>query len=90
MQQIKKAGKLPIIFADKDSWTIHQGWDAIDMSSRGSQDDFFQNVLNGDAFLYEDSIALDSTRKFLEIKMCIRDRKKTMDTQGFWQRKCVH
>ena len=33
------------------------------MSSRGSQDDFFQNVLNGDAFLYEDSIALDSTRK---------------------------
>ena len=25
MQQIKKAGKLPIIFADKDSWTIHQG-----------------------------------------------------------------
>ena len=68
MEQIKKAGKLPIIFADKDSWTIHQGWDAIDMSSRGSQDDLFQKVLNGDAFLYEDPIALDSTRKFLEIR----------------------
>ena len=78
MQQIKKAGKLPIIFADKDSWTIHQGWDAIDMSSRGSQDDFFQNVLNGDAFLYEDSIALDSTRKFLEIRKY--GQKQTVNT----------
>ena len=52
MQQIKKSGKLPIVFADKDSWTIHQEWDAIDMSSRGSQDDLFQKVLNGDNWAY--------------------------------------
>ena len=78
MERIKKAGKLPIVFADKDSWTIHQGWDAIDMSSRGSQDDLFQNVLNGDAFLYEDSIALDSTRKFLEIRKY--GQKQTVNT----------
>ena len=78
MEQIKKAGKLPIIFADKDSWTIHQGWDAIDMSSRGSQDDLFQKVLNGDAFLYEDPIALDSTRKFLEIRKY--GQKQTVNT----------
>ena len=69
MQQIKKARKLPIVFADKDSWTIHQGWDAIDMSSRGSQDNLFQNVLNGTTVLYEDPIALDSTRKFIEIRL---------------------
>lgn len=78
MQQIKKAGKLPIVFADKDSWTIHQGWDAIDMSSRGSQDDLFQKVLNGDTFLYEDPIALDSTRKFLEIRKY--SQKQTINT----------
>ena len=78
MEQIKKAGKLPIIFADKDSWTIHQGWDAIDMSSRGSQDDLFQKVFNGDAFLYEDPIALDSTRKFLEIRKY--GQKQTVNT----------
>ena len=48
------------------------------MSSRGSQDDFFQNVLNGDAFLYEDSIALDSTRKFLEIRKY--GQKQTVNT----------
>ena len=78
MQQIKKSGKLPIVFADKDSWTIHQGWDAIDMSSRGSQDDLFQKVLNGDTFLYEDPIALDSTRKFLEIRKY--SQKQTINT----------
>ena len=78
MEQIKKAGKLPIIFADKDSWTIHQGWDAIDMSSRGSQDNLFQNVLNGTTVLYEDPIALDSTRKFLEIRQY--GQKQTINT----------
>ena len=78
MQQIKKSGKLPIVFADKDSWTIHQEWDAIDMSSRGSQDDLFQKVLNGDTFLYEDPIALDSTRKFLEIRKY--SQKQTINT----------
>lgn len=78
MQQIKKAGKLPIVFADKDSWTLHQGWDAIDMSSRGSQDNLFQNVLNGTTVLYEDPIALDSTRKFLEIRQY--GQKQTINT----------
>lgn len=78
MQQIKKAGKLPIVFADKDSWTVHQGWDAIDMSSRGSQDDLFQKVLDGDALLYEDSIALDSTRRYLEIRKY--SQKQTINT----------
>lgn len=78
MQQIKKARKLPIVFADKDSWTIHQGWDAIDMSSRGSQDNLFQNVLNGTTVLYEDPIALDSTRKFLEIRQY--GQKQTINT----------
>lgn len=78
MQQIKKAGKLPIVFADKDSWTLHQGWDAIDMSSRGSQDNLFQNVLNGTTVLYEDPIALDSTRKFLEIRKY--GQKQTINT----------
>ena len=78
MQQIKKAGKLPIVFADKDSWTVHQGWDAIDMSSRGSQDDLFQKVLYGDALLYEDSIALDSTRRYLEIRKY--SQKQTINT----------
>ncbi len=48
------------------------------MSSRGSQDDLFQKVLNGDAFLYEDSIALDSTRKFLEIRKY--GQKQTVNT----------
>lgn len=78
MKQIKKAGKLPIVFADKDSWTIHQGWDAIDMSSRGSQNNLFQNVLNGTTVLYEDPIALDSTRKFLEIRQY--GQKQTINT----------
>lgn len=78
MQQIKKAGKLPIVFADKDSWTLQQGWDAIDMSSRGSQDNLFQNVLNGTTVLYEDPIALDSTRKFLEIRQY--GQKQTINT----------
>ena len=78
MEQIKKAGKLPIIFADKDGWTTHQGWDAIDMSSRGSQDDLIQKVLNGDRVINEDSIALDSTRKFLEIRKY--GQKQTINT----------
>ena len=78
MEQIKKAGKLPIIFADKDGWTTHQGWDAIDMSSRGSQDDLIQKVLNGDRVINEDSIALDSTRKFIEIRKY--GQKQTINT----------
>ena len=48
------------------------------MSSRGSQDDLFQKVLNGDTFLYEDPIALDSTRKFLEIRKY--SQKQTINT----------
>ena len=78
MQKIKKAGKLPIVFADKDSWTIHQEWILIHMSSRGSQDNLFQNVLNGTTVLYEDPIALDSTRKFLEIRQY--GQKQTINT----------
>ena len=52
--------------------------DAIDMSSRGSQNNLFQNVLNGTTVLYEDPIALDSTRKFLEIRQY--GQKQTINT----------
>ena len=48
------------------------------MSSRGSQDNLFQNVLNGTTVLYEDPIALDSTRKFLEIRQY--GQKQTINT----------
>lgn len=68
MEQIKKSGELPIIFPDKDSWTIHQSWDAIDMSSRGSQDSLFQIASKGITPLNLDSIAIDSTVKFGEIR----------------------
>lgn len=68
MDQIKKSGKLPIIFPDKDSWTIHQGWDAIDISSRGNQDPMFRMASKGIIPLSQDLTAIDSTMKFLEIR----------------------
>ena len=64
------------------------------MSSRGSQDDLFQKVLNGDTFLYEDPIALDSTRKFLEIRKY--SQKQTINTgydeavKTFAKRRCLY
>lgn len=68
LEQIKAAGEAALVFPDKDSWTIHQGWDAIDTVSRGSQETLFQNAAEGIETMDQDGQAVVTTKKMLKLR----------------------
>lgn len=68
MEQMKQNGETAMLFPDEDSWSIHQGWDAIDTVSRGIQAPLFQAAAEGIRSLDQDLLAVETTKKFLEIR----------------------
>lgn len=64
-QEIMDRGKIPFIFADKESWTVHQNWESIEGAERGNFQDFWTEVAVGKASFAEDSISRGALEKLL-------------------------
>lgn len=65
---IQSRGKTPFLFADGDSWTIHQTWECIEGAHRGNFQDFWAAVAEGRSAFETDEISRGSLEKLLELR----------------------
>lgn len=66
-EEIMRRGKVPFLFADKESWTIHQNWECIESAYRGNFHDFWTDVAEGKTSFTEDAISRGALEKVLEL-----------------------
>lgn len=66
-EEIMSRGKNPFIFADKESWTVHQNWECIESAYRGSFRDFWTSVAEGETSFTEDEISRGALEKLIEL-----------------------
>lgn len=66
-EEIMKRGKIPFLFADKESWTVHQNWECIESVYRGNFQDFWTSVAKGETSFTEDSISRGALEKVIEL-----------------------
>lgn len=68
LQDVKDRGELPMIFPDKDTWSLHQEWDAVDTVERGSQKEAYVKAAKGLQPLWEDKGFLNSVEKYIRLR----------------------
>lgn len=66
-EELMKRGKIPFLFADKESWTIHQNWECMEGAYRGNFQDFWTAVATGKTSFTEDSISRGTLEKLIEL-----------------------
>lgn len=66
-EEIKSRGMTPFLFADNESWTVHQNWECIEGASRGNFQDFWTSVAMGETSFTEDSISRGSLEKLIDL-----------------------
>lgn len=66
-EEIKERGKTPFLFADGDSWTIHQNWECIEGAYRGNFQEFWTQVAEGRSSFETDEISRGSLEKLLKL-----------------------
>lgn len=66
-REIQKRGKVPFLFADKESWTVHQNWESIEGASRGNFENFWTEVATGQTSFTEDPVSRGSLEKLIEL-----------------------
>jgi raffinose/stachyose/melibiose transport system substrate-binding protein len=66
-REIQKRGKVPFLFADKESWTVHQNWESIEGAYRGNFESFWTEVATGKTSFTEDPISRGSLEKLIEL-----------------------
>lgn len=65
--EIMNRGKIPFLFADKESWTVHQNWECIEGAYRGNFQDFWTSVAEGETSFTEDAISRGALEKLIEL-----------------------
>lgn len=60
-------GKVPFVFPDKESWTVHQNWECIEGAERGNFEDFWTSVALGKSSFEEDPISFGSLNKLIQL-----------------------
>lgn len=68
LEDIQVNGELPMIFPDKDVWTIHQGWDAIYTAENGSQEEIYWMAAKGIEPLWKNEELKESLEKYLDLR----------------------
>ena len=66
-EEIMKRGKVPFLFPDRDYWTIHQNWEAIEGAYRGNFQNLWTEVARGDKTFMEDEICRNALNKLIHI-----------------------
>lgn len=66
-EEIFNRGKIPFLFADKESWTVHQNWECIESAARGNFEEFWTEVAEGKAAFETDPISKGSLEKLIEL-----------------------
>lgn len=64
---IMQKGGIPFIFADKESWTVHQNWESIEGAYRGNFQEFWTSVAQGETSFVEDDISRGALEKLIEL-----------------------
>lgn len=66
-EEIMQRGKVPFLFADKESWTVHQNWECIEGAYRGNFKEFWSAVAEGETSFEEDRISRGALEKLIEL-----------------------
>lgn len=66
-EEILDRGKIPFLFADKESWTVHQNWECIEGAARGNFEEFWTEVAEGKTTFTEDDISKGSLEKLIKL-----------------------
>lgn len=66
-EEIMDRGKTPFIFADMESWTVHQNWECIQSVSTDDFGSIFTNVADGTCTFWEQDISRESMQKLIEL-----------------------
>lgn len=64
---LMERGKVPFVFPDKESWTVHQNWECIEGAERGNFEEFWTSVALGESSFEEDSISFESLNKLIHL-----------------------
>lgn len=83
---IKERGKTPFLFADGDSWTIHQNWECIESAYRGNFQDFWTQVAEGKSSFETDEISRGSLEKLLKLHEYTEPELEKLDYAGAMER----
>lgn len=68
LEEIKADGEQAMVFADKDDWTFHQGWDAVYTVEWGSRRDAYCMSAEGTRPLQDNMGMSSSLEKYLELR----------------------
>ncbi len=68
LEEIKADGEQAMVFADKDDWTFHQGWDAVYTVEWGSRRDAYCMAAEGTRPLQENIGMSSSLEKYLKLR----------------------
>ena len=66
-EEIQSRGKVPFLFADKESWTVHQNWESIEGAIRGNFEEIWTEVATGKTSFTEDPISRGSLEKLIAL-----------------------
>lgn len=85
-EEIKKRGKTPFLFADGDSWTIHQNWECIEGAYRGNFQEFWTQVAEGKSAFETDEISRGSLEKLIKLHEYTKPEYENLDYAGAMER----
>lgn len=66
-EQIREGGESAFLFADAESWTVHQNWENIEGAYRGNFWQIWTDVAQGRTTFEEDTISRGSMEKLLDL-----------------------
>lgn len=66
-EQIQKRGEPAFLFADAESWTVHQNWENIEGAYRGNFWEIWTDVAQGRTSFEEDTISRGAMEKLLDL-----------------------